>query len=243
MSLIRLDKYISTVIHTTRSESKKKLRNGEVTVNGMICKNADAKIDTDKDVVYCCGTKLDWKEHVYIMLNKPSGVVSATNDPREKTVVDLVPDELKRAGLFPAGRLDKDSTGFVLITDDGMFAHNILAPGKHVPKTYIVQLERAVTQTEIYELAEGPMLDGERLLPVFVESQAADALQYRVILQEGRYHQIKRMFAKQGNQVLSLHRIKMGALRLDESLAPGACRELFPEDIDLIIKKDISCVE
>lgn len=243
MSVVRADKYLSVVKNVTRSEAKKLLRAGCIAVNGKVCKNGDAKIDTQKDEVFFNGVRLIWKEHIYIMMNKPAGVVSASKDPHEKTVTDLVPEELQRTGLFPAGRLDKDTTGFVLITDDGVFAHNILAPGKHVPKTYIVGLTRPVTQQEIRELADGPVLDDEKLLPVLVECESKDEMKYRVILQEGRYHQIKRMFAKQQNPVLSLHRIRMGKLFLDAQLQPGECRELTDEEVELIASRDISCVE
>lgn len=243
MSLVRLDKFLSNTKNITRSEAKKKLRSGCVAVNGVVCKNADAKIDTEKDRIFCDGSALLWKEHIYIMMNKPDGVVSASNDPRDRTVVDLVPEELNRPGLFPAGRLDKDTTGFVLLTDDGVFAHNILAPGKHVPKTYLVGLTRLVSEEEKNYLSDGPVLDDEKLLPVSLSCVSEQEKLYNVILQEGRYHQIKRMFAKQGNPVVCLHRTKMGDLFLDDALSPGECRELTPEELASICKKDISCVE
>lgn len=238
MELLRLDKLLSQALQISRTDVKKKLKSAVVTVNGAVCKNADTKVDADQDIVCVAGKRIEYKKYIYIMLHKPSGIVSASRDAKEKTVVDLVPAEIRRKGLFPAGRLDKDTTGFVLLTDDGDFAHRILAPGKHVPKTYLVTLSRAVTEAEMIELANGPILDDEKLLPVKTELVNAEEFIYKVVLLEGRYHQIKRMFAKQGNPVCALHRTKMGNLTLDESLAPGMCRILTDKEIAMIAMKE-----
>ena len=236
MENIRIDKFLSQVMNISRIDAKKLMRSGVVLLNGAVCKDAATKVNCLNDTVVVNGKHLAYNKYIYIMMNKPDGVVSASNDPKEKTVVDLVPDHLKRRGLFPAGRLDKDSTGFVLLTDDGDFAHRILAPGKHVPKTYEVTLQRAVFDDEIAELASGPVLDNEKLQPVEVTLIDDDIHLYSVILREGRYHQIKRMFAKQGNLVLSLHRVQIGGLALDDTLLPGLCRELSDTEVDMIIQ-------
>ena len=237
MELIRIDKLLSQTLLLSRSDAKKKLRDSQVLVNGKVCKSADTKVNPSADVVIVSGQQVVYQKYVYIMLHKPAGVVSASKDPNEKTVVDLVPADIRRKGLFPAGRLDKDTTGFVLITDDGDFAHRILAPGKHVPKTYHVTLTRAVTDSEIAELADGPVLDDEKLLPVTVQSINEKENIYCVVLMEGRYHQIKRMFAKQGNPVVALHRTQMGKLPLDPSLQPGECKVLTADELSLITAK------
>ena len=231
MELVRLDKFLSLTRQLSRADAKRVLRSGAVAVNGVVCKNADTKVNTQTDTVLLNGKQIIYEKFVYIMMNKPAGIVSASRDPRERTVVDLVPEDMRRKGLFPAGRLDKDTTGFVLLTDDGDFAHRILAPGKHVPKTYLVTLERNVTDAEVKALAEGPVLDEEKLLPVSVSIVDAQKNMYHVVLMEGRYHQIKRMFAAQGNPVHALHRFKMGGLLLDETLSPGACRLLTADEV------------
>ena len=237
MEMIRLDKLLSQALLLSRSDAKKKLRDSQVLLNGKVCKNADVKVNPAADVITVSGQTVVYQKYIYIMLNKPAGVVSASKDPNEKTVVDLVPSDIRRKGLFPAGRLDKDTTGFVLITDDGDFAHRILAPGKHVPKTYLVTLTRGVTAGEIAELADGPVLDDEKLLPVTVQVFDEPKNIYSAVLMEGRYHQIKRMFAKQGNPVVALHRTQMGRLPLDPALQPGECKVLTPEELSLITAK------
>lgn len=172
------------------------------------------------------------------MLNKPTGVVSASNSDREKTVIDLVPDVLRRDGLFPAGRLDKDTTGFVLITDDGAFAHRILSPKNHIEKTYIATLENPLGDADIAVLETGLQLhDGTRFLPAGIAVLSSDAKAVQVKICEGKYHQIKRMFAAVGNRVTALRRTHMGALELDSALAAGECRELIQAELDLILRK------
>ncbi len=237
MERIRIDKLLSLSLLLSRADAKKRIRSGSVFVNGKVCRTGDMKVDPSVDEVFADGKRVEYQKYVYIMLNKPSGVVSASKDPKEKTVVDLIPADIRRKGLFPAGRLDKDTTGFVLLTDDGDFAHRILAPGKHIPKTYVVTLERNVTDSEIKELADGPVLDDEKLLSVAVDLLDENNHIYSVVLMEGRYHQIKRMFAKQGNLVCALHRIKMGNLLLDEALKPGECRMLSADEVHMIAMK------
>ena len=228
---MRLDKYLAETAQCTRSEAKALLSKGKVAVNGVLCKKGDTQI-REGDAVTVEGRKLAYRQFVYLMLNKPEGVVSASTDKRDTTVVDLVRDAYPRRELFPAGRLDKTSTGFVLLTDDGGFAHDILAPKRHVSKTYTVTLDTPLTDAMKRGFAKGVTLaDGTALSPAEVEALSADGLVVRVLLKQGVYHQIKRMFGVYGAGVNALHRDAIGGLALDESLAPGQWRELTAEEV------------
>ena len=228
---MRLDKYLAETAQCTRSEAKTLLSKGKVRVNGVLCKKGDAQIK-ESDEVTVEGKPLAYQKFVYLMLNKPEGVVSASTDKRDTTVVDLVGDAYPRRELFPAGRLDKTSTGFVLLTDDGGFAHDILAPKRHVSKTYTVTLDTPLTDEMKQGFAEGVTLaDGTALSPAEVEAVSADGLVVKVLLKQGVYHQIKRMFGVYGAGVNALHRDAIGGLTLDESLAPGQWRELTAEEV------------
>lgn len=234
---MRLDKFLSSQLDISRTDAKKMLKSGKITLNGQVVSTGEIQIDAEKDIVASDGKNLLFKKHIYIMLNKPKGVVSASVSPDEKNVVDLVPAELRRSGLFPAGRLDKDTTGFVLITDDGEFAHDILSPSKHIRKTYITVLEREVREEE-YSLFERGMELGDIVLKPASLKKIGE-LTYEIVITEGRYHQIKRMFAKTGNKVMDLKRTKMGALSLDDTLAEGECREITSEELLLIKDRSI----
>ena len=244
MEKIRLDKFLSSQLNISRTDAKKLIKSKAVTVNGESVARSEFSVNTACDKV-CVGAKeVFYKKHVYIMLNKPKGVVSASSCDTDVTVVDLVSGNLRRNGLFPAGRLDKDTTGFVLITDDGEFAHNILSPSHHVEKEYEVTLEREVSQEEINSFAKGINLGDILLKPASLEflqfnSDRENKPQYSIVITEGRYHQIKRMFASTGNKVLELNRVRMGALRLDKSLSLGECRELSADEIERIIQVKI----
>lgn len=235
----RLDKILASQGSLSRKEVKEMIRKGRIALNGTVVKDSSVKIDENNDVVSVDGARLLLKKHIYIMLNKPQGVVSASESDTDETVVDLVPDELFRKGLFPAGRLDKDTTGFVLITDDGDFAHKILSPKNHIFKTYIAELEHRLSESDIKSLENGITLgDGTELKESKVEVvEDADKPTVRIMICEGKYHQVKRMFAATGNKVMSLHREKMGELYLDESLKPGECREITPEELIKISSK------
>ena len=238
MEMIRTDKFLSMQLNMSRSDAKKLLKSGNVTVNGKTVNKGDFQFDPSDSRVTVNGRELIYKKHLYIMLNKPVGVVSASQSPGDMTVIDLVPEELRRPGLFPAGRLDKDTTGFVLITDDGEFAHDILSPSKHISKTYSVELERDVKPDE-FELFTAGMELGDILLKPASLKKTGE-LRYEIIITEGRYHQIKRMFASVGNRVTALHRTMMGALALDDTLAAGQCRELTDEELMLIKESTIN---
>ncbi len=235
----RLDKILASQGTLSRKEVKEIIKKGRITLNGTVVKDSSVKIDENKDIVTLDGEMLQLKKHIYIMLNKPQGIISASDSETDKTVVDLVPDELFRKGLFPAGRLDKDTTGFVLITDDGDFAHRILSPKNHIFKTYIAELEHSLSQENIKSLENGITLgDGTELKESKVEViEDTDKPLVRIMICEGKYHQVKRMFAATGNKVLSLHREKMGKLNLDNGLKPGECREITPEELEKITSK------
>ncbi|MBR3802652.1 MAG: rRNA pseudouridine synthase [Clostridia bacterium] len=238
MSQQRLDKIIASQGKYSRSDVKKLARNGDITVNGKSVSDCGMKVDPEKDSITVCGESFGYSRFIYIMLNKPEGVVSASRSPGEKTVVDLVPEELYRDGLFPAGRLDKDTTGFVLITDDGAFAHDILSPKKHIEKTYIAQLDRPIGEAELDEFRSGITLgDGYECLPASISVLSDDGLIVEIKLREGKYHQIKRMAAACGSHVNKLHRVSMGGLELDGSLNPGECRLL--DDTELAKIKEV----
>ena len=231
---MRLDKYLAETAQCTRSEAKALLAKGRVTVNGAVCKKGDTQLKA-ADAVAVDGRALDYQQFVYLMLNKPEGVVSASTDKRDTTVVDLVGDAYPRRELFPAGRLDKTSTGFVLLTDDGTLAHDILAPGRHVPKQYLVTLDTPLTNAMRVGFAAGVTLaDGQTLAPAEVKPAGADPCVVRVTLHQGVYHQIKRMFGVFDAGVNALHREVIGPVALDAALVPGQWRELTAEEVNAL---------
>ena len=234
--MTRLDKILSTQLNISRTDAKQMIKKGRVSVNGIPAKSGDVKV-ADADIVAVDGNEISYSRFVYIMMNKPKGVISASDGKGEKTVVDLVPSDMQRRGLFPAGRLDKDTTGFVLLTDDGEFAHSILAPSRHIDKTYVVTLDKPVTPEAVADFRSGMELNGERLLQADAEIISEDATVCRVVLRQGLYHQIKRMFKKHGLTVLELKRVKMGNMPLDDSLLPGECRYLSQKELDLICSR------
>ncbi len=228
---MRLDKYMAESAQCTRSESRELIRSGRVTVNGAVCKRPDQQV-SEVDDICLDGRSSTHQDFVYLMLNKPQGVVSASTDRHDTTVVDLVQAAYPRRELFPAGRLDKTSTGFVLITDDGAFAHDILAPKRHVPKTYRVTLDTPLTAGMAAGFAAGVTLaDGTKLSPAEVTALSDDGRTVRVVLHQGVYHQIKRMFGVYGAGVDALHRESIGGVPLDQALAPGQWRELTGEEV------------
>ncbi len=222
----RLDKLLSESLAISRQDAKKLLAKSSVTVNGIVVKKGDKKVDTDKDDIRANGKGLISEKFVYIMLNKPEGVVSASTDKNDITVIDLIKDDFPRRNLFPAGRLDKTSTGFVLITDDGQFAHDILSPKNHVPKTYMVTVDSPITDEVIEAFKNGVTLaDGKTMKTATIIPQE-DKYTAIIILHQGVYHQIKRMLGVFDIGVNSLHRISIGNLRLDDQLKPGEYKKL-----------------
>lgn len=236
--LQRLDKLIASQGRFSRREVQELIKNGAVKVNGITVRDRGAKSDDEKDIICVNGEQLDFQRFVYIMLNKPKGVVSATNDKNEKTVIDLVPKEFKGRNLFPAGRLDITTTGFVLVTDDGDFAHRILSPKNHIEKTYEARLAESVTEGQFEAVRNGIELkDGTKCLPAKVTVLAdGEKPLVEIKICEGKYHQIKRMFAAAGNGVIELKRTQMGGLTLDPSLKEGECRLLDAHEVQKIEK-------
>ncbi len=230
MPAIRLDRFLSSQIPgLSRSEAREKIKSGAAAVNGEISKSPDGKIDPEKDSVTLGGEPVGYKKYLYIMLNKPAGVVCATRDGISETVLELLPPGLRRDGLFPAGRLDRDTVGFVLITDDGALAHRLLSPKRHVDKKYYVKLRDPVSAEAIDVFSSGMELDGEKLLPA--DLSIIGERECELVLREGRFHQIKRMFAAIGNEVVFLKRIEFAKIPLDPALSEGQARELTPEEV------------
>ena len=237
MGLKRLDKLIALNCNVSRKDARKLIKDAAVTVNSRVVLRAEELVDADVDDIDVKGYNFTAKEHIYIMLNKPQGVISATADPKKKTVIDIIPEGLKRRSLFPAGRLDRDTTGLLIITDDGAFAHRIMSPAHHVYKTYQAVLSFPIDENDIRKLESGITLgDGTECLPAKVKSFTTDeglpAAEIKII--EGKYHQVKRMFHALGNNVEQLRRIQIGSLKLDTSLVEGECRELTDEELELV---------
>lgn len=231
----RLDKILASQGTMSRKDVKAIIKNGRVAVNGKTVKDSSVKID-ENDTVTLDGKVLVLKKHIYLMLNKPQGIVSASDSKSEKTVIDLVPESLFRSGLFPAGRLDKDTVGFVLITDDGEFAHEILSPKNHIVKTYEARLAESLSEEQKELIQNGIVLaDGTTCKESRVKIlENGDNPLVRIQICEGKYHQIKRMFAAAGNKVVNLKRTQMGDLALDEALPLGECREIMPDELEKI---------
>ena len=228
---MRLDKFLSVTGTATRSEASRAVRSGRVTVNGLGVKSADHKIDPEKDAVCFDGVRVVYREFTYIMLNKPTGYVSATDDKNLPTVLELLPDELRRTGLFPAGRLDRDTVGLMLLTDDGVLAHFLLSPVSHVSKSYKFTALSPLSKSDISALESGVDIGEDHITKpssLTVESDGASGV---ITISEGRYHQIKRMFEAVGNKITSLERITFGPLALDPSLARGEWRFLTSDEI------------
>ena len=248
---VRLDKFLADAGKGTRSEVKKFIQKGQVQVNGVPAKKPEMKVDPENDVVVLSGEAVGAApEFVYYLLNKPAGCVSATEDRNDRTVMEYVPSD--RKGLFPVGRLDKDTEGLLLITDDGMLAHELLAPGKHVDKTYFVRVEGKLTVENIRNLENGVDIGEEKLtMPAKVEIvggswEGAGGMQpgrvrienlpevyteLHLTIYEGKFHQVKRMMAAVGNPVIYLKRISMGPLILPDNLKKGECRPLTEEEL------------
>ncbi len=217
----------------SRKDVKTAVSHGKVTVNGAVVKLSDHKV-SESDEIFLGGNKISKNKHIYIVLNKPQGYVSATEDESQHTVLELVPPELFRKGLFPAGRLDKDTTGLMIITDDGDFAHRILSPKKHVRKSYAVTLDIPVTAEMKEAFEKGVALSDGVCKPAGLAF--GGKYDCTVTLFEGRYHQIKRMFGCFGAKVTALKRISIGGFSLPENLPEGQCRELDESELDLIEK-------
>ena len=231
--MIRLDKYLADMGIGTRTEVKKLIRQGKVKVDDYIVKSPEQKIDTVTQKVFCEGQEVGYEEYEYYMLNKPAGYVSATTDAKDKTVLELITDK-KRKDLFPVGRLDKDTEGLLLITNDGDLAHRLLAPKKHVDKLYYAKIESVVKEEDVRAYAEGVDIgENEVTRPAVLEILKSDEIsEIHLTIQEGKFHQVKRMFEAVGKKVIYLKRLSMGTLRLDENLKLGEYRALTEEELE-----------
>ena len=239
MSNQRLDKIISSQTNLSRKDAALQIKQGFLSLNGVTVTKPDMKADPEKDRLVFNGQPLEYREHIYIMMNKPKGVISASTDKKAKTVLDLLPDELRRDGLFPAGRLDKDTTGFLLITDDGEFAHEILSPKKHVEKTYIATLEKPLSFSDKETLEKGITLrDGTSFKECKIKILNENADTVEIKIHEGKFHQIKKMFAFVGNQGVELKRTALGGLTIDIGLGEGEYRFILPNELKSISKND-----
>lgn len=234
----RIDKVIASQGKMSRKDVHRLIWSGKVYADGKPVKKIDQKIDPEKMLITVDGEVLNYKKYVYIMLNKPKGCVSASTDSAQKTVVDLIPDELQRDGLAPVGRLDKDTTGLLIITDDGDFSHRVTSPRKKIFKKYIAMLDLSPTEEELDILRNGVEIDGgEKCQPCIAELTDSENHIVEISICEGKYHQVKRMAAAIGKKVLSLKRVSIDALELDTALSEGKCRELTKQEIELFTSR------
>lgn len=230
----RLDKIIASTGRFSRREVKALVRQGRVLVNGAPPRSAEEKADPETAEIAVDGERLTYRRHTWVMLHKPAGVLSATEDGRGATVLDLLPEDLRRQGLFPVGRLDKDTEGLLLLTNDGALAHDLLSPRRHVDKAYFVRVSGRLTEEDRRAFEKGMTLeDGLRCLPAGLEIlSAGEESEGLVILREGKFHQVKRMLAQRGKPVLYLKRVRMGNLPLDPALPRGEFRFLTAEELE-----------
>lgn len=233
----RLDKIVATALQISRKDAISLIKSGRVNENGVALKDTKKKLDENTAELFLDENRIYYYKYVYIMMNKPKGVISASDGKGDKSVIDILSAEMKRKNLFPAGRLDKDTTGFMLITDDGEFAHSILSPKNHIPKTYIAKLDKPFDETVVKEFESGVKLKDEKCMGAKLEAADGDFCTARVEIKQGMYHQIKRMFARFGLKVVELKRIKMGNLYLDESLKEGECRYISEKELSMISDK------
>jgi 16S rRNA pseudouridine516 synthase len=227
----RLDKTLSNAMFGSRKEVTVKIRNGEVSVNEVIIKDPSFKVEPQADKIIVKGVTLNYKEYYHIMLNKPSGVITATEDKRgNKTVLDLIDDKYPKDKLFPVGRLDKDTTGFVLLTTDGQLAHRIMNGKKDILKVYFVTLDEPIKEAFFESFENGVVIDdGYKCKSAKLE--VIDPLSCYLTISEGKFHQVKRMFEACGRRVVALKRVKIGGIDLDDTLAIGEYRELTQDEI------------
>ena len=232
---MRLDKFLSVTGTLSRSDAKKAIRAGRVSVGGIAVKSGELQLDPEKEHVCLDGREIIYRRFTYIMLNKPEGYVSATDDMRDKTVLELLPDELRRLNLFPCGRLDKYTLGLMLITDDGELSHRLLAPKSHVSKDYRFRSEKPVGEADRLSLEAGVHIDGGYLTkPAKVTLDADGASGGIITICEGKYHQIKQMFEAVSNKIIYLERVSFGPLELDVSLERGEWRFLTDTEIEAL---------
>lgn len=232
----RIDKILGHMGVGSRKEIKEYAKKGHIKVNGNIIKSSDIKVDPEVDIIEYLNRPVEYREYIYLMMNKPQGLISSTDDPRESLVIDLLDDYYKNFKPFPVGRLDKDTEGLLLISNDGKLAHELLSPKKKVGKTYYVEVIGLVDESYNNKFKEGITLDdGYKTLPATLEIIHSDGVsKVNLTILEGKYHQVKRMFGALGMKVTYLKRISMGGLDLDDNLQPGEYRELSEFEIDIL---------
>lgn len=235
MALQRIDKILSSQNIASRSDIKEMIRKKRISADGKTVLKPDEKFDPEITEIKVDGEIISFKKYIYIMMNKPSGVLSATYDKYDKTVLDILPKEFQRNGLFPAGRLDKDTEGFVLITDDGELAHKMLSPKNHVYKLYKAVVDKSLSNEDVTAFENGISLGEDKFLPASMK--ILDEHTALVEICEGKFHQVKKMFNAVGANVIYLKRLRIGGVFLDESLALGECRELNENEISDILSK------
>jgi 16S rRNA pseudouridine516 synthase len=238
---MRIDKWLSNTGFGSRKEVKQLLKSGAVTLNGTVIKDSKTQADPDKDHVLVHGEEAVYKEFIYLMMNKPQGVISATEDSRHETVIDLL--ELEDQGFepFPVGRLDKDTEGLLILTNDGQLSHTLLSPKKHVPKTYFAKINGSIPENTYEKFKEGVVLeDGYQTQPAKLQivKDSMDQSEIFLTITEGKFHQVKRMFEAVDRKVTYLQRVQMGNLKLDETLPLGTYRELTEEELSLLSEKE-----
>ncbi len=234
----RIDKILSSCGTMSRKEAGLAVRKARVMVNGTLVRSASEKINPDTDQILLDGAPFFYHKVLWLMLNKPAGVLSAARDPKQRTVLDLVPEELRRKGLFPAGRLDKDTTGLLILTNDGEAAHHMLAPKSHVTKRYRARLDALLPSNAEERFAKGIVLSDFTTLPskLRILEEGSQPL-CEVEIHEGKFHQIKRMFLALGCTVIELNRIEIGSLELDPLLKSGECRQMTEEEVRLVFRE------
>ncbi|MCM8531824.1 MAG: rRNA pseudouridine synthase [Lentisphaeraceae bacterium] len=228
---MRLDRFIAKCTTMGRAESTKKVRQGKVTVNEKTITNPQTKVSPDTDTIYFDGNRLEYKEFIFLMLNKPMGFICSTKDDKNRTVLDLLPEEHSARSPFSCGRLDIDTTGLVILTDNGKWSHRITSPKKKCFKTYIVTSHEPLSKEDMVQLEEGVMLDDDDKITLPAKIKELEDCKYELQICEGRFHQVKRMFEAVGNLVVGLHRSSIGQIILDPKLESGKYRELTPEEI------------
>jgi len=232
----RLDKFLASQLAQSRTGVREYLKQGRIKVNGAVQKKYDFKIDPSADSAELDGEAVVYRKFIYIMLNKPSGVLCSTEEGSTPTVMDLIPPGLYRKNMFPAGRLDKDTEGFVLITDDGVFCHKIISPKKDILKTYYAIIDSPITAENLDILMGATIsLDGKPVRPAIFSISDAEKNEIKVQISEGRYHQVKRMFEAVGHQVVFLKRTAIGGLELDTTLEAGQCREISKNELTVVL--------
>ena len=233
----RIDKILSNLGHGTRKEVKALLKKGKVEIDGIIASDSAMKIDPDKAIIKVSGEEIKYRKYIYLIMNKPAGVVSSTVDNHDETVIDLIDEQYHAFKPFPIGRLDKDTVGLLLLTNDGELNHKLIAPKNHVDKVYYAEINKLVDERDVATFKKGAVIDdGYKCMPAILEVLKANenGSEIMVTIQEGKFHQVKRMFESVDKKVVFLRRISFGPLKLDKNLSEGQYRELTEEEINLL---------